>query len=66
MVRESLGAIDNFGFPMGYFVIKSIATGRVLDVEGSKTDDAVELILWPEKETSLVEGKRVRWWVCSN
>lgn len=56
---ETPSAIDNYGFPMGYFVIKSVATNRVLDVEGGKIDDGVELVLWPEKESSLVEGKHV-------
>lgn len=46
----------NYGFPHGYFVIRSCATGRLLDVEHDSVSDSAELILWPEKETSLVDG----------
>ena len=49
----------NYGFPPGYFVIRSCATGRLLDVEHDSISDGAELILWPEKETSLVEGASV-------
>ena len=50
------GAQVNFGFPAGYFVIRSLATGRLLDVELDSVEDGTEIILWPEKESSLVEG----------
>ena len=53
----SLSAEGNFGFPSGYFVIRSLATGRVLDIELDDVSDGAEAILWPEKETSLVEGE---------
>ncbi|KAF9074939.1 hypothetical protein BDP27DRAFT_1213234 [Rhodocollybia butyracea] len=46
------------GFPPGYFIIRSVATGRVLDVAGDYTEDGTDLILWPEKDTSLVESRR--------
>ncbi|TFY75821.1 hypothetical protein EWM64_g8192 [Hericium alpestre] len=49
---------DNFGFPAGYFVIRSLANGRLLDVSQDSTDDGAEIILWPEKDTSLVESFR--------
>ena len=45
-----------FGFPLGYFVIRSLATGRVLDVDSSHIWDGTEVSLWEEKEKSLVEG----------
>ncbi|THH05170.1 hypothetical protein EW145_g4992 [Phellinidium pouzarii] len=48
----------NYGFPPGCFVIKSVATGRLLDVELDDVEDGAEIILWPEKEGSLVEGLR--------
>ncbi|OCB87135.1 hypothetical protein A7U60_g5872 [Sanghuangporus baumii] len=55
----SLAAAEsNFGFPSGYFVIRSLATGRVLDVEHDSLDDGAEIILWPEKESLLVDGLR--------
>ena len=53
----SLSAEGNFGFPSGYFVIRSLATGRVLDIELDDVSDGAEAILWPEKETSIVEGE---------
>ncbi|KLO05287.1 hypothetical protein SCHPADRAFT_839583 [Schizopora paradoxa] len=54
----STSIIDNFGFPLGYFVIRSLATGRVLDVASDSQKDGGEVILWPAKESSLVEGFR--------
>jgi hypothetical protein len=45
-----------FGFPLGYFMIRSLATGRVLDVDSSYISDGTEVVLWEEKEKSLVEG----------
>ncbi|PFH52344.1 hypothetical protein AMATHDRAFT_74390 [Amanita thiersii Skay4041] len=46
------------GFPHGYFVIKSIACNRVLDVAGDEVEDSTAVLLWPEKEKSLVETLR--------
>jgi len=46
------------GFPSGYFVIRSCANGRLLDVARGETNDGTEIILWSEKEKSLVEGMR--------
>jgi hypothetical protein len=48
--------VDHHGFPPGYFLIRSSATGRLLDVALDKVADGSPLLLWPEKETSLVEG----------
>lgn len=53
----SMTAEGNYGFPPGYFVIRSVATERLLDVEQDNVGDGAEIILWPEKETSLVEGE---------
>lgn len=50
-------SLDTYGFPSGYFVIKNVATNRLLDVQSNKVDDGTSLILWPENESSLVEGK---------
>lgn len=52
----SMSAEGNYGFPSGYFVIRSVATGRVFDIELDDVNDGAEVILWPEKENSLVEG----------
>lgn len=51
--------IDDHGFPHGYFVIRSVATNRLLDVQGDCVEDGTEIVLWPEKEGSLVEGPLV-------
>ncbi|KIO08498.1 hypothetical protein M404DRAFT_133750 [Pisolithus tinctorius Marx 270] len=47
-----------FGFPPGYFVIRSLATGRLWDVSADAVEDGTEVILWPEKEHSLIESLR--------
>lgn len=46
-----------FGFPTAYFVIKSVASNWVLDVAGDGIEDGTEIILWPEKDFSLLECK---------
>ena len=46
-----------FGFPPGYFVIRSVATDRLWDVSSDEVEDGTSLILWPQKEQSLVEGE---------
>jgi hypothetical protein len=48
--------IQTNGFPPGYFVIRSVATNRLLDVTQDDVEDGTEILLWPEKETSLVES----------
>ncbi|KAF9446122.1 hypothetical protein P691DRAFT_804705 [Macrolepiota fuliginosa MF-IS2] len=50
--------MDTHGFPPGYFVIRSVATNRLLDVKSDYVEDGTEVLLWPEKETSLVESFR--------
>ncbi|PPQ64287.1 hypothetical protein CVT26_002170 [Gymnopilus dilepis] len=50
--------IDRSGFPAGYFVIRSVAAARLLDVTGDEVEDGTEIALWPEKEKSLVETFR--------
>jgi len=39
-------------------MIKSIATGKVLDVERGGTKDGTRVIIWRNKDSSLVEGQR--------
>ncbi|KAG9036825.1 hypothetical protein FS842_003407 [Serendipita sp. 407] len=46
------------GFPLGYFIIRSIASGKILDVPDHTTADGAELVLFDEKESSLVESMR--------
>ncbi|CAG7847663.1 SubName: Full=Uncharacterized protein {ECO:0000313/EMBL:CCA72491.1} [Serendipita indica DSM 11827] len=48
------------GFPLGYFVIRSLANGRVLDVVDDGTADGTQLILYNEKDSTLVESLRKR------
>lgn len=46
------------GFPAGYFMVKSVGSQRVLDVQGKGTADGNPVIAYPELESSLVEGFR--------
>jgi len=39
-------------------VIRSVATDRLWDVSSDEVEDGTRIILWPEKEQSLVEGLR--------
>jgi hypothetical protein len=47
------------GFPLGYFCIRSIATGKLLDVPMNERRDGQEIILYNEKEKSLVESEQL-------
>jgi len=51
-------SLQTFGFPPGYFVVRNVATGRLLDIQHSNVEDSTEIILWPEKEYLLVESLR--------
>ncbi len=44
------------GFPQGYFLIKSVAADRVLDVENAADIDGTPVIAWPELEANWVQG----------
>lgn len=48
--------LNTYGFPPGYFVLKNVATDRVLDVQSDMVEDGTPVILYDETETSLVEG----------
>ncbi|CCL98108.1 uncharacterized protein FIBRA_00102 [Fibroporia radiculosa] len=50
--------LHTYGFPPGYFIIRSVASRRNLDVEMGSADDGTNVILWPETENSLVESVR--------
>lgn len=54
---DEKASFDNHGFPTGFFVLRSVSSGRVLDVCSDSVQDGAPLILWPEKDNSLVEGK---------
>lgn len=48
---------NDCGFPPGCFVLRSVSSGRMLDVSSDSVQDGSPIILWPEKDNSLVEGK---------
>ena len=48
--------LHTYGFPAGYFVIKNVATGKLLDVQSDMVEDGTPVILYDETETSIVEG----------
>jgi len=50
--------IHTLGFPTGYFIIRSMATGKVLDVSTGATADGTPIVLWNQKERMLVERLR--------
>ncbi|KAF7347353.1 hypothetical protein MVEN_01491000 [Mycena venus] len=50
--------LETYGFPPGYFVIRSVASNRLLDVHMDGVEDGTELLLWPETESSIVESRR--------
>ncbi|KAJ3557113.1 hypothetical protein NM688_g1647 [Phlebia brevispora] len=50
--------LHTYGFPAGYFIIRNVATNKLLDVEAGRTEDGTPIILYNETETSLVEDMR--------
>ncbi|RPD55853.1 WD40 repeat-like protein [Lentinus tigrinus ALCF2SS1-6] len=50
--------LTNYGFPQGYFMLRSIGTGRMLDVCQGFKEDGTAVILWPMTESSFVESMR--------
>ena len=48
--------LDNNGFPPGYFVVRSVACNRLLDIDSDSSEDGADVILYPESESSLVES----------
>lgn len=47
----------DLGFPPGGFILRSVSTKRLLDVAGESVRDRTPIILWPEKDNSIVESK---------
>lgn len=45
------------GFPEGYFIIRSVASNRLLDVAQDSIEDGAGIVLYPETETALVESQ---------
>ena len=54
---DEKASVNDYGFPPGYFVLHSVSSGRMLDVSSDSIQDGAPIILWPEKDNSLVEGK---------
>src|SRR6267154_1066426 len=48
---------NDCGFPPGFFVLHSVSSRRMLDVCSDSVQDGASIVLWPEKDNSLVEGK---------
>jgi hypothetical protein len=48
---------NDHGFPSGFFVLRSASSARFLDVASDAIEDGSPIILWPEKDNSLVECK---------
>ncbi|KAI0375121.1 WD40 repeat-like protein [Pilatotrama ljubarskyi] len=50
--------LNTYGFPQGYFMLRSLGTARVLDVAQGLVEDGTDIILWPATDTSQVESMR--------
>ncbi|KAJ7455933.1 hypothetical protein B0H11DRAFT_2066334 [Mycena galericulata] len=50
--------LQTSGFPTGYFIVRSVASNRLLDVTMDAIEDGTDLVLWPEKDSSIVETRR--------
>lgn len=47
--------LNSYGFPQGYFMLRSVGTERVLDVTQGIKEDGTPIILWPATESSMVD-----------
>ena len=47
--------LNSYGFPQGYFMLRSVGTERVLAVTQGFKGDGTPIILWPATESSLVD-----------
>lgn len=56
--REEKASSNGFGFPSGCFILRSVSSARLLDIASHSIRDSAPVILWPEKDSSLVEGFR--------
>ena len=55
--REEKASSNDFGFPPGCFILRSVSTKRLLDVASDSVRDSAPVILWPAKDNSLVESR---------
>ncbi|KAF8265763.1 hypothetical protein EI94DRAFT_1734731 [Lactarius quietus] len=56
--RDEKASSNDLGFPSGCFILRSVSTKRLLDVASDSVRDCTPIILWPEKDNSLVESFR--------
>ncbi|KAI9444433.1 hypothetical protein BJY52DRAFT_1128190 [Lactarius psammicola] len=56
--REDKASSNGAGFPPGCFILRSVSSRRLLDVASHSVRDSAPIILWPEKDNSLVESHR--------
>ncbi len=54
---DERASFNDYGFPPGCFVLRSVSSERMLDVCSESVEDGTPIILWPEKDNSLVEGE---------
>ena len=57
--NDKKASFNDYGFPRGDFLLRSVSSGRMLDVSSDSVQDGTPIILWPEKDNSLVEGKQL-------
>lgn len=55
--REEKPSPNGSGFPSDCFILRSVSCKRLLDVTSHSVRDGAPIILWPEKDDSLIEGK---------
>jgi hypothetical protein len=55
--RDEKASSNDIGFPPGCFILRSVSTKRLLDVASDSVRDSAPVLLWPEKDSSLVESK---------
>lgn len=56
--REEKPSPNGSGFPSGCFILRSVSSKRLLDATSHSVQDSAPIILWPEKDNSLIEGLR--------
>ena len=55
--NDKKASFNDYGFPRGDFLLRSVSSGRMLDVSSDSVQDGTPIILWPEKDNSLLESK---------
>ncbi|KAH9996028.1 hypothetical protein BJV77DRAFT_1066034 [Russula vinacea] len=55
--NDKKASFNDYGFPRGDFVLRSVSSGRMLDVSSDSVQDGTPIILWPEKDNSLANER---------